>query len=168
MYDAEAPGSIPTTVWDHLFPPDPPAVGSGAGGAVTATSFAAIPSGTGVVSITNPSTVAALLVDVRFGAWLTCTTQSDYIRASVANNGGDVAVTGTPGGGGLTSWGQILHHATAAGTIVAVTTKQHSSFTIQVPAGDTLSLQMVAMRNDASASVAAYYPFLELLPLRYV
>ncbi len=151
----------PVDDWfDDVAPPDPSLVSQGAGAnAITAASWGDLPSYTCDNTLTNPHATRSLLVAVQFGAWVVST--SADVRASVASTGGDVSFTATPGGGGVTSWGQVLMGSSAASAM------QSSMFTIEIPAASSLSIKMQAYRASGT-TCGINYPWTQIVPLRYV
>src|SRR5690348_16423268 len=71
---------------------------------IVATAFANLPSIACACSIYNPHPGAAMLVDVRWGAWMK--SSASAVRCCPAVSG-SIAVPAGIGGGGAVGWGEI-------------------------------------------------------------
>jgi hypothetical protein len=115
-------------------------------------------------TITNPSSVRALVVRVQYSAWMSAS--GAYVRAAPFTFGGvTLAATGTNLPDACANWGEVLFQDTPASGIAY--SQQSSSVTVTVPAGGSLGVGIAALRESATGSQAVNYPTLRLSPIRY-
>jgi hypothetical protein len=151
------------SAWVALWPGALPAAQQSYDGGtrtVTATSWAAIPSGTASVSITNPSSAYALECDVYYGSWMSVSA-SDLRACPVASGG----VTLAAGPGGICQgWGQIAVDTQTGGTLQATGYGR-----LSIPGGaSAVTVAVQAYRTAASGTQTLSYLDLSVVPRRFV
>lgn len=132
--------------------------------AVTATSFATLPSpGPLAISITNPSSVYNLEIDVTFSAWMTVGATTTSVTAGIQGSGGMTwAAAGFGSGGPIANSDNLFTNS-------AQFVQQAGHFPVIIPAGAAaLTLTMHAFRSNTGASAAVNYPTLRAKPRRFI
>lgn len=129
-----------------------------ASNAITATSFAAIPTTPVSASLVVPAG-RDLLVAVTIRAVLIVTASGD-LRASLLASG---AATWTPGAGNA-QWSRSLWCGYVGGGVSA----QEKTVYLTCTAGQTLTASIQAYKTGASGAWSLNYPSLSIQPLRYV
>lgn len=127
---------------------------------ITSTSFAAIPTTPVSLSITNPSSVFDLEVDLTAGAWMAAS--ANDVRAGIAASGGmSFSPTAFGSGGGL-SFGDIMIVSSSAST------GQRISYPVTIPAGAAaVTFALQAMRSSATGTQNVNYATLRATPRRF-
>lgn len=144
--------------------PDPVSNGANGSNTITSTSYAALPTTPISVSITNPSSVYRLLVDVRISAWMASTVTTVELTASVNGSGGMTFAAGSTGNGHAVAQSENLL------TTLGSTAQQYaSSVPIIIPAGAAaVTLAMYAKRNSASGTQSLLQPVIRAIPMRFM
>lgn len=142
---------------DFVLPDPVTATGNGAN-AVTATSWAVLPTTTCTASITNPHPTAGMLVTVAYGAWMSAATAGD-VRLSVDVSGALTIAPGV-GGGAAIGWGEI-----PVATATQPNAQRQATITLTLPPGTT-TFKVYAYKTGAGTNTVNY-PTLRIIPIRY-
>jgi len=131
--------------------------------AITATSFAALPSpGPCQLTFTNPSSEYDLEVDVIFSAWI-ATGGANNVTVGVAASGGMTWTANGFGAGGPSANSDNLF------TSSTTTGQQKSTYPVTIPAGAAaVTFAMQAFRGNTAGSPACNYPTLRVIPRRFI
>ena len=139
--------------------PDPLAGHGNGDNTITATSWTVLPSFPVTLTLSNPHPTLNMLVDVRYGAWLSASANAVRIGIDIT---GSVTLSPGVGAGGASGWGEIP--ATGTSTL----TQSSGSFTIKLPPSATAATFRVhAYRDSATGTQLVRFPTLRLIPLRY-
>lgn len=130
---------------------------------ITATTWTVLPTTTADATITNPSSVFGLFVQVSFGAWML--SNGNNTQATIGASGGLTFAAG-PGTGGPAGWGEILYLGNTAGSS---SWQMHSTFTCTIPAAaSAVTFAWYAYRTSASGTCNVNYPVTRVTPLYYI
>lgn len=130
---------------------------------VTSTTYAALSTPVSA-SITNPSSVYDMLVDVKHGAYMASSAASVELSSSIAATGGLTIAAGTVGGGGAISASEF---PLTAGTSTAVALQ--STVRYRIPAGAAaVTFAIQAKRSAASGTQIYNFAHLRIMPVRFV
>lgn len=143
--------------------PDPVAgYGNGTNG-ITAGSFTDLPTNNAVVAITNPHPTANLMVHVNFGAWVTISGTTTFVRLCPRVSGATTIAAGIGSvNAGPVGWGAIPGSNFAG--IVAV----NGFATYSLPPG-TSTFTMQGYRDSAAGGTYQInYPVIHVTPVNYV
>jgi hypothetical protein len=130
--------------------------------AITSGSFAALPSpGPLQLTITNPSNVFDLEIDVTHSAWISIGGATD-VRGGLAATGGMSFGPVAFGSGGAVAYSDTLFSQTTA------TTMQRVNLSIRIPAGAAAITFAVQAMRSTSGSANYNYPTLRIQPRRFI
>lgn len=131
---------------------------------VTATSIATLPApGPLAISITNPSSVYNMEVDVSFTAWCTLATSATALTVGVAGSGGMTWGAASFGAGGPIANSDNIFTNTPSFV------HQRGEYPIIIPAGaSAVTLTMQAFRSNTTAQANCNYPTLRAKPRRFI
>lgn len=143
--------------------PDPVIATAGGAGTntIAATAWAVLPTNTCTAVITNPHPELAMLVDVRYGAWLVGSGSGADVRAGL-DVSGSLALPPGVGAGGASGWGEVLH---SSGTS---SVQCSGGFTIELPVSTTAASFKVHAYKSSGTGQQVNYPTIRLIPLRFV
>ena len=125
---------------------------------ISATSFADLPTITCAATITNPHPTAALLLDVRYAAWMVAT--AGDVRACPRVSGSLTAAAGV--GSFAAGWGETLFGANSSDGPA----QSSASTTLEIPPG-VATFTMQAMQAGAAGTKQVNYASLRLIPIRF-